>query len=42
MFADSSGKFQVNVKFQVEVQFNIFQMDDRKAKFSQSHLQNYY
>ena len=33
MFADSSGKFQVNVPFPVKLKSgSIFQMDGRKAK----------
>jgi len=35
MFADSSGKFQVNVRFQVRVQFNLSNGRQKKAKLSE-------
>ena len=35
MFADSSGKFQVNVRFQVRVRFNLSNGRQKKAKLSE-------
>jgi len=35
MFADSSGKFQVNVRFQVRSRFNLSNGRQKKAKLSE-------
>ena len=35
MFADSSGKFQVNVRFQVRARFNLSNGRQKKAKLSE-------